>query len=94
MQIGVFMLKIEFNNNVYEYDPTSGQTILEFLKEQKENVRFQCQDGYCGVCRCKMKKGKVKEIQESIGFKNNDEILPCISIPDTDITIINTVNKI
>lgn len=88
------MKKIEFNGEVFEYDPSSGQTLLAFLKERTDNVRFQCQDGYCGVCRCKLESGSVREIQDPIGFKDENEILPCISIPNSDLKIINDVNKI
>lgn len=87
-------IKVEYEGTVYEYDPKSGTKLLDFLKEEKADVKFQCQDGYCGVCRCKMTKGSVKEVQESIGYKDKGDILPCISIPVEDVSLEKKVHRL
>ena len=80
------MKRIIYNNKMYKYDDTSNLSLLDFLIEHKEAVNFNCKDGFCGVCCCKLKKGSVYE-KESIAFKNDDEILMCCSFPISDIEI-------
>jgi ferredoxin len=87
-------LNIEIDGNNYEYEKDSNETILNFLKRKKETMAFQCQDGYCGVCRCQKIEGEVEEIKDALGFKDYDEILPCISIPKSSIKISKNKSKI
>lgn len=62
-------------------------SLLEHLMKKQIQVEYQCKEGYCGSCRCKLKTGKVKQIKDSIAFVQKDEILLCCSKPETDIEI-------
>lgn len=80
-------MEIEFDGKKYEYDTKENLTILEFLKKKNESLDYQCQSGFCGACRCKIDSGKIEESPDAIGFKNQDEILPCVSKPKSNIKI-------
>ncbi len=60
-------------------------TLLESLEAQKVEIPYQCRDGYCGACRCKKITGEVSYLKEPMAWINDDEILPCVSIPITDL---------
>ncbi len=62
-------------------------TLLESLEAQSIQVPYQCRDGYCGACRCKKLSGEVTYIKEPMAWINDDEILPCVSIPKTDLKL-------
>ncbi|MBU0913725.1 MAG: 2Fe-2S ferredoxin-like protein [Gammaproteobacteria bacterium] len=63
------------------------RTLLDALEAQKQQVNYQCREGYCGACRCKLLSGSVSYINEPLAFVRKGEILPCCSIPITDIEI-------
>lgn len=62
-------------------------TLLESLEAQSIQVPYQCRDGYCGACRCKKLSGEVTYITEPMAWINDDEILPCVSIPTSDLKL-------
>ncbi len=80
-------IKIEIDNVEYDYDPETKQSILAFLKEKKVSMDYQCQEGYCGACRCKLDNGTVEENNDALGYKGEGEILPCASKPKSNIKI-------
>lgn len=63
------------------------RTLLDALEAQKQQVNYQCREGYCGACRCKLLSGSVSYINEPLAFVRKGEILPCCSVPITDIEI-------
>lgn len=66
----------------------SGQrNLLEFLEAHKHAVNFQCREGFCGACRCKLVAGQVQYLQEPLAFVRKGEFLPCCSIPLGNISI-------
>ncbi|EGM77723.1 ferredoxin [Rheinheimera sp. A13L] len=69
-----------------EFGPEQ-RTLLDALEAQKQQVNYQCREGYCGACRCKLLSGSVSYINEPLAFVRKGEILPCCSIPITDIEI-------
>lgn len=62
-------------------------SILESLEKNDVEVEFQCRDGYCGACRCKLIRGEVKYIKDTIAFINEDEVLTCSATPLSDIQL-------
>lgn len=62
-------------------------TLLESLEAQNIQVPYQCRDGYCGACRCKKISGEVNYTKEPMAWINDDEILPCVSIPTSDLKL-------
>lgn len=66
----------------------SGQrNLLEFLEQHQHSVNFQCREGFCGACRCKLVTGEVRYLQEPLAFVRKGEFLPCCSVPIGDISI-------
>lgn len=65
----------------------SARTLLDALETQQLQVNFQCREGYCGACRCKLLRGAINYINEPLAFVRKGEFLPCCSIPLTDIDI-------
>ncbi|MDX1537842.1 class I ribonucleotide reductase maintenance protein YfaE [Arsukibacterium sp.] len=64
----------------------SQPTILQSL-EQQQDVSYQCREGYCGACRCKLISGRIQYLHEPLAFVRHGEFLPCCSVPVTDIKI-------
>jgi ferredoxin len=62
----------------------------EPLLTQLENAgikpEYQCRNGMCGACRCKLISGAVTQ-QDALAFIGPNEILSCCSIPQQDINI-------
>uniref|UniRef100_A0A486XVN6 Ferredoxin n=1 Tax=Rheinheimera sp. BAL341 TaxID=1708203 RepID=A0A486XVN6_9GAMM len=73
-------------NSVINFDGTE-PTLLGALEHHKFAINFQCREGYCGACRCKLLQGDIHYINEPLAFVRNGEFLPCCSIPLTDIEI-------
>lgn len=74
------------NATAVEFDG-SVPNLLNALEQQQLQVNFQCREGYCGACRCKLLQGEVRYLQEPLAFVRQGEFLPCCSVPLTDITI-------
>ncbi|CAL4042390.1 Uncharacterized ferredoxin-like protein YfaE [Buchnera aphidicola (Phyllaphis fagi)] len=63
-------------------------SLLEILKLNHINIIYQCQKGYCGTCRVKLIKGKIKYFNNNfIAFLNPGEILSCYCTISSDIEI-------
>lgn len=62
-------------------------TLLQVLEQYKQAVHYQCREGFCGACRCKLLAGKVRYLNEPLAFVRQGEFLPCCSIAETDIEI-------
>ncbi|WP_343190417.1 class I ribonucleotide reductase maintenance protein YfaE [Buchnera aphidicola (Mollitrichosiphum nigrofasciatum)] len=64
------------------------QTLLKTLELNNIHVSYQCEKGYCGMCRVSLIKGSIKYInKEQLAILNPKEILTCCCIPITDIII-------
>ncbi len=65
----------------------SQPTILDSLEQQQQDISYQCREGYCGACRCKLIHGSIQYLNEPLAFVRQGEFLPCCSVPLTDIQI-------
>ncbi|WP_100916011.1 class I ribonucleotide reductase maintenance protein YfaE [Pseudoalteromonas spongiae] len=66
---------------------SDSRTVLQILKDSNQKPISQCEKGFCGECRLKLKKGTVDYINDPIGFTRKGEILPCICKPVGDIEV-------
>ncbi len=66
---------------------TPDHSILDDLEVQGIEVEYHCREGFCGACRCKLISGEVDYTLDPLAFIDDDEILPCCTIPITDITL-------
>lgn len=71
----------------YKVAASNSNTVLDILIQRGIEVEYNCKDGYCGACRCKLKSGDVKYTQNTIAFIHDGEILTCCTKPVTDIEI-------
>lgn len=63
------------------------KTILNTLEKADIESHFHCRDGFCGACRCTLKKGTVEYHEYPLAFVGENEILTCCAYPTSDIEI-------
>jgi len=63
---------------------SSQGTVLESLEKSGIQHRSHCRDGICGLCKCKA-KGKVSYNTDPLAYMREGEILPCVSVADSDL---------
>lgn len=78
-------MKIKYRDKIIE--SSSGKTILETIEGVGIKPFSMCRDGFCGTCKLNIVTGYVNYIKEPIAMLENNEILPCICIPKSDIEI-------
>ncbi|EGR3000166.1 MULTISPECIES: class I ribonucleotide reductase maintenance protein YfaE [Vibrio harveyi group] len=66
------------------------EVILDVLDLHNLDAESQCRNGFCGACRCKLISGRVKYINEPIAYFEEGEILPCISIAESDVVLVTS----
>jgi ferredoxin len=69
------------------YTINSNQNVLAALSRQGVKPETQCKQGFCGACRARLVKGRIKYTQEPIAFTRKDEILLCCAVTETVTTI-------
>lgn len=62
-------------------------SLLAALESHRVTVEYQCREGYCGSCRCRLVSGQVDWLTEPLAFIQPDEILPCCCRAKGDIEI-------
>lgn len=62
-------------------------SLLDALEKNDIEVEYQCREGYCGSCRCKLISGEVEWVKDPLAFINKGEILPCCVKPKGDIEV-------
>ncbi|CAL4319693.1 class I ribonucleotide reductase maintenance protein YfaE [Buchnera aphidicola] len=71
--------KIYIPNKVFYIKKKNSKiSLLQILLKEKVKLLYQCQEGYCGICRIKLKKGSIKYFKNDIlAVKKKGYILPC-----------------
>lgn len=62
-------------------------SLLAALESHKIAVEYQCREGYCGSCRCRLLAGQVTWLTEPLAFIQEGEILPCCCLAQGDIEL-------
>jgi ferredoxin len=84
------MPRIKINQSMtIESDPT--ETLLEAMEHAGLAVEYQCRDGHCGACRCKLSAGNVEYTGFAMASTQQDEILPCICRSDGEFVELQEV---
>jgi len=84
----IFSVLLQLGNNTHkQLSFHHASTLLEALESQNIDMPYQCRDGYCGACRCKKTGGDVTYLKNPMAWVNDDEILPCISVPKSDLQL-------
>ncbi len=74
-------------NDVIMLDSLSSDCILQSLEKAGLEPEYQCRDGHCGSCRCKLVEGQVEYTGFAMAYLQPDEILPCICRATSDIKL-------
>ncbi|MCF6807251.1 class I ribonucleotide reductase maintenance protein YfaE [Thiotrichales bacterium 19S9-12] len=72
------MPKLKYNDQIIDFSDKN-KTILELLEQSEIKVNFQCRNGICGTCRCKLLKGSAEYKILPLAMTRSDEILICIA---------------
>lgn len=70
-----------------DFDSATDKTTLSYLESQGKEIHYQCLEGYCGACRCKIHAGEVDYPIFPMAFVREGEILTCCSVPISDIEL-------
>ncbi|MBW2107758.1 MAG: 2Fe-2S iron-sulfur cluster binding domain-containing protein [Deltaproteobacteria bacterium] len=66
------------------------ESIVALAWENDILIETDCEQGFCGICKCRLVSGEV-DMEAQDGLDDNDlednMILPCVSVPKTDIVI-------
>ncbi|WP_082957156.1 MULTISPECIES: class I ribonucleotide reductase maintenance protein YfaE [unclassified Vibrio] len=83
-------------NKVTKLVNSRSTTLLESMETSGLKPEFNCRDGHCGACRCKLSSGEVEYVGFAMAYLKADEILPCICRAKSDVTLegVNVHNKI
>lgn len=84
--------KVEFklSNVTVDWDDRF-ESILEFAEESGVSIESDCEQGFCGTCKVKLLEGEVTmETEDGLDDVDLEQnmILPCVSVPKTDIVVI------
>ncbi len=63
------------------------RTLLDAMETQGIQLQSECRSGECGQCKVNLLAGKVKPLIEIELELKTGEILPCCSIPESDLLI-------
>jgi ferredoxin len=83
--------KIEFKKSAktFEWEEIFGN-LLDFAEAKGIQMESNCRIGVCGSCKVKLISGKVvMESEDALEEKEREQnlILPCVAVPQTDLVI-------
>jgi ferredoxin-NADP reductase len=62
-------------------------TLLHCANKNKITMESGCRSGACGACAIRMLEGRVRYTREPQFQTKNNEILPCVCVPETDLVV-------
>ncbi len=74
-------------NGTSSIQSNPSNTILETMEKAGIEPEYNCRDGHCGACRCKLVSGEVEYVGFAMAYTQTDEILPCISKAKSDVQL-------
>ncbi|MCQ1057695.1 class I ribonucleotide reductase maintenance protein YfaE [Photobacterium sp. DNB23_23_1] len=80
------MSRVAICVNGIEVHGNSREPLLDQLEKAGFQPEYQCRNGMCGACRCKLKSGAVDQ-QDAMAFIAPSEILACCSTPKSNVDI-------
>jgi ferredoxin len=66
---------------------SSGESLLDGLLRTGHQIEYQCRNGYCGACRCKLVSGEVSYPTLPLAFIPAGEMLTCCGKPDSTLVL-------
>ncbi|STQ76446.1 class I ribonucleotide reductase maintenance protein YfaE [Grimontia hollisae] len=80
------MSRIAITVNGHTLVGNTHQPLLEQLEQAGLQPEFQCRNGVCGACRCKLDKGRVSQT-DTMAYLAAGEILTCSATPSEDVSL-------
>ncbi|MCA0769891.1 class I ribonucleotide reductase maintenance protein YfaE [Vibrio vulnificus] len=80
-------------NKLHSIESNRANTILETMEQAGLQPEYNCRDGHCGACRCKLESGEVEYVGFAMAYTQGNEILSCICRAKTDV-ILSEVNYV
>ncbi|MDO6706575.1 2Fe-2S iron-sulfur cluster-binding protein [Photobacterium sp. 1_MG-2023] len=80
------MTKLTITVNGQAVSGNNHEPLLLQLEQAGLQPEFQCRNGMCGACRCKLKSGHVTQY-DAMAFIAPGEILACRTVPTSDLTL-------
>ncbi|EPB9464506.1 class I ribonucleotide reductase maintenance protein YfaE [Vibrio alginolyticus] len=74
-------------NKLISIESNPSNTILETMEQAGLLPEYNCRDGHCGACRCKLESGEVEYVGFAMAYTQSDEILPCICKAKLDLSL-------
>ncbi len=74
-------------NKLVSIESNSSNTILESMELAGLLPEYNCRDGHCGACRCKLESGDVEYVGFKMAYTEGDEILPCICKAKSSVSL-------
>ncbi|GLT16824.1 (Fe-S)-binding protein [Vibrio zhanjiangensis] len=74
-------------NGITAIQSNPSNTILETMENAGLAPEYNCRDGHCGACRCKLTRGEVEYVGFAMAYTQENEILPCICKAKSDIEV-------
>lgn len=65
-------------NKITSIESNPSNTLLETMEQAGLEPEYNCRDGHCGACRCKLVSGEVEYVGFAMAYTQENEILPCI----------------
>ena len=63
------------------------ESLLDGLLRTGHQIEYQCRNGYCGACRCKLISGKVSYPTPPLAFVSDNEVLACCCKPESTLEL-------
>ncbi|HCE2998634.1 TPA: 2Fe-2S iron-sulfur cluster binding domain-containing protein [Vibrio parahaemolyticus] len=74
-------------NKLVSIESNPSNTILETMEQAGLLPEYNCRDGHCGACRCKLESGEVEYVGFKMAYTEGDEILPCICKAKSSVSL-------
>lgn len=74
-------------NKLVSIESNPSNTILETMEQAGLLPEYNCRDGHCGACRCKLESGEVEYVGFAMAYTQGDEILPCICKAKSSVSL-------
>ncbi len=66
---------------------SSDESLLDGLLRTGHQIEYQCRNGYCGACRCKLVSGEVSYPTLPLAFIPPGEVLTCCGKPNSTLVL-------
>ncbi len=73
------MSKVTLNVNGITLEGNTGDSLLEQLESAGLQPEYQCRNGVCGACRCRLGSGKVSQ-KDSLAYTAKMRFLPAKAV--------------